>query len=80
MSSLNPPTLDGRVARVTDRIVAKSRETRARYLDLMEREADKHGGREAMGCSNLAHGFAAALEDKEAIATSRAQPRHRHRL
>jgi phosphogluconate dehydratase len=66
MSSLNPA-----VARVTERIVAKSRETRARYLDLMEREADRHGGREAMGCSNLAHGFAAALEDKEAIATSR---------
>jgi len=65
MSTLNPA-----VARVTDRIVAKSRGGRQRYLDLMEREADRHR-RDMMGCSNLAHGFAAALEDKEAIATSR---------
>src|SRR5690606_36567944 len=40
-------------------------------LDLMEREADKHGGREFLSCSNLAHGFAAALEDKPAIAAAR---------
>ncbi|MBV1690944.1 phosphogluconate dehydratase [Novosphingobium sp. G106] len=65
MSSLNAA-----VARVTDRIAARSRTGRQRYLDLMEREADRHR-REMMGCSNLAHGFAAALEDKEAIATSR---------
>ncbi|MBW8755529.1 MAG: phosphogluconate dehydratase [Sphingomonadales bacterium] len=71
MSSLDPPALNEAVARVTERIVAKSRTSRQRYLDLMEREADRHGGREAMGCSNLAHGFAAALEDKDAIAMSR---------
>ena len=66
MSTLNPA-----VARVTERIVARSRDSRGRYLDLMEREADKHGGREFLSCSNLAHGFAAALEDKPAIAAAR---------
>lgn len=63
--------LNSTVARVTERISGRSRNSRRRYLDLMEREAERHGGREAMGCSNLAHGFAAALEDKEAIAISR---------
>lgn len=71
MSTLNSPGLNGVVARVTERIVAKSRDGRQRYLDLMEREGDKHQGRDWMGCSNLAHGFAAALEDKESIAASR---------
>jgi len=66
MSSLNPA-----VARVTERIVARSATSRARYLDLMAREADKHGSRDFLSCSNLAHGFAAALEDKESIATGR---------
>jgi phosphogluconate dehydratase len=66
MSTLNPA-----VARVTERIAAKSRDSRTRYLDLMEREADKHGSRDFLSCSNLAHGFAAALEDKDSIATGR---------
>ncbi len=72
MSSLNPSTgLHPGVARVTDRIVARSRAGRQRYLDLMEREGEKHQGRGWMGCSNLAHGFAAALEDKDVIAGAR---------
>jgi phosphogluconate dehydratase len=66
MTELNPA-----VARVTERIAARSRDSRRRYLDLMEREGERHGDRGFMGCSNLAHGFAAALEDKESIATSR---------
>ncbi|MCC6826920.1 MAG: phosphogluconate dehydratase [Novosphingobium sp.] len=66
MTSLNPA-----VARVTERIVARSRDSRQRYLDLMDREADKHGNRGFLSCSNLAHGFAAALEDKAAIADVR---------
>jgi phosphogluconate dehydratase len=66
MSSLYPV-----VERVTQRIIEKSADSRRRYLDLMAREGDRHGGREFLSCSNLAHGFAAALEDKPAIATSR---------
>jgi phosphogluconate dehydratase len=66
MSSLNPT-----VARVTARIVEKSRDSRRRYLDLMAREGDRHGNREALSCSNLAHGFAGALEDQQTIAFTR---------
>ena len=64
-------TLHPTLARVTQRIIEKSRPSRQRYLDLMTREAGRHGDREFLSCSNLAHGFAAALEDKAAIATRR---------
>lgn len=62
MTKLHPA-----VERVTDRIVEKSRPGRQRYLDLMEREGERHQGRGWMGCSNLAHGFAAAEQDKPGI-------------
>ena len=67
MSKLHPA-----IERVTRRIVEKSQGSRRRYLELMAREGDKHGSRSALSCSNLAHGFAAAQEDKPAIAASRA--------
>ncbi len=59
------------IARVTDRIIAKSKDSRQRYLDMTQREGDKHGSRSFLSCSNLAHGFAAAEGDKDSIATSR---------
>ena len=62
MTELNPA-----VARVTERIIARSRDSRSRYLDLMDREGERFATREFMSCSNLAHGFAAALEDKHSI-------------
>jgi len=55
------------VERVTARIIERSRPGRTAYLELMEREADRHGNRDFLGCSNLAHGFAAAEGDKPAI-------------
>ncbi len=57
------PTL----ARVTDRIIEKSRASRRRYLDLIAAERDAGMGRPRLSCSNLAHGFAAALEDQQTI-------------
>ena len=42
MSTLHPT-----VERVTARVIEKSRETRRRYLDLMEREGERHGDRRA---------------------------------
>ena len=66
MSKLHPV-----IERVTARIIDKSRDGRQRYLDLIAREAEKFPGRGALSCSNLAHGFAAALEDKPAIAHGR---------
>ena len=59
------------IERVTGRIIDKSKDSRRRYLELIEREAEKFPGRGALSCSNLAHGFAAALEDKGAIAHGR---------
>ncbi|MBN8500169.1 MAG: phosphogluconate dehydratase [Sphingomonadales bacterium] len=66
MNDLHPA-----IARVTDRIIARSRDSRRRYLDLMEREAERFPNRGALSCSNLAHGFAAALDDKAAIKNGR---------
>jgi phosphogluconate dehydratase len=59
------------VARVTERVAARSSASRARYLALIEHEAERWATREHLTCSNLAHGFAAALEDKDHIAHSR---------
>ena len=59
------------LARVTERVIERSRGSRAAYLELMDREADKHGDRSFLSCSNLAHGFAAAEEDKDRIASAR---------
>jgi phosphogluconate dehydratase len=60
------------VEAVTARIVERSAESRARYLELVAREADKGLRREVLGCSNLAHGFAAAEEDQATIRAGRA--------
>ena len=67
MSKLHPI-----VERVTARIIDRSKDSRRRYLELMEREAEKFPNRGALSCSNLAHGFAAALDDKAAIKNGRA--------
>ncbi|MCL6250899.1 phosphogluconate dehydratase [Altererythrobacter sp. KTW20L] len=65
MSNLHPA-----LQRVTDRVIERSRASRAAYLSLMAEEADRHRDRNsALPCSNLAHGFAAAEEDKASIAT-----------
>ncbi len=66
MTNLHPA-----VERVTQRIIDKSKDSRRRYLELMEREGERHPDRGALSCSNLAHGFAASLEDKPAIASGR---------
>ncbi len=64
--------LNDTVQRVTARIAARSKDSRRRYLDLMDREAANHGSRQFLSCSNLAHGFAAAEGDKSAIAAGQA--------
>src|SRR3546814_5259033 len=59
MTDLHPT-----IARVTDRIIARSAERRAAYLDLMERQREAGTNRGILSCGNLAHGFAASGEDK----------------
>ncbi len=63
------PNLHPAIARVTDRIIERSRDGRHRYLELVAAQRDAGLNRSALSCSNLAHGFAAALEDKGAIKT-----------
>ena len=65
-------TLNPIVEAVTARIIARSRDSRGRYLDLVAREADKGLNRHNLGCSNLAHAFAAAEGDKPAIMAGKA--------
>ncbi len=66
MTKLHPA-----IERVTARIIEKSADSRRRYLELMDREAERFPNRNALSCSNLAHGFAAALDDKGAIKSGR---------
>jgi phosphogluconate dehydratase len=60
-------TLHPTIARVTQRIIERSRDGRRRYLDLIARERDAGMGRPRLSCSNLAHGFAGALEDQATL-------------
>ena len=53
-------TLHPRLAAVTDRIRQRSAATRADYLAHLEAARSKGPIRNALGCTNLAHGFAAA--------------------
>jgi phosphogluconate dehydratase len=62
MSEMHPT-----VASVTERIIDRSRPSRAAYLDLIKRQRVKGVNRDVLSCGNLAHGFAATGEDKAVI-------------
>jgi phosphogluconate dehydratase len=56
------------VSAVTERIIARSRPSRRRYLDKIEAAAANTPRRKALGCANIAHGFAACTTgDKNAL-------------
>ena len=58
---------------VTDRIIERSRESRAAYVAQMEAAAGRGPRRLSLSCGNLAHGFAACpASDKEAMKGARA--------
>ncbi|WP_128891904.1 phosphogluconate dehydratase [Erythrobacter sp. HKB08] len=59
------------IHRVTQRVIENSRGSRAAYLELMQREADNQPDRAQVSCSNLAHAYAGALEDQEALKANR---------
>ena len=65
-------TLDGRIAAVTDRIVARSTATRGPYLDRMRRLAEDGPRRAHLSCGNQAHAYAAMGADKDALVAARA--------
>ncbi|WP_062346882.1 phosphogluconate dehydratase [Novosphingobium sp. CCH12-A3] len=60
------------VERVTQRIIERSRPSRAAYLDLIKRSREQGLNRPQLSCGNLAHGFAASGEDKTLIKSGKA--------
>lgn len=63
--------LNDTVNRVTQRIIERSRPGRSAYLDLIERETDRAPEHKDIACSNLAHAFAGALDDQDAMKNRR---------
>ncbi len=66
MSNLNET-----IRRVTERVIERSRPSRSAYLELMERERTRAPEHKDVACSNLAHAFAGALEDQDAMKNQR---------
>ncbi len=64
---------------VTRRLVERSAETRAAYLDRVHTAAAQGTARGRLGCANFAHGFAASGADK-ARAPARGQAERRDRV
>lgn len=55
---------DQRILDITARIIERSKPTREPYLDRVKLATHKGPHRSKLGCTNLAHGFAASGEDK----------------
>ncbi|MEZ0073119.1 phosphogluconate dehydratase [Planotetraspora sp. GP83] len=66
------------IAQVTDRIRARSRDSRTAYLDRIGREGrelrERGPARGRLGCANLAHGFAAAAAEEKLDLRGTAKP------
>ena len=65
-------TLNTTVARVTDRIVARSKPTRDHYLARMAEATSNGPARAHLSCSGQAHAYAASGQDKDKLAASTA--------
>ena len=59
------------IARVTDRIRARSQDSRASYLEQMARAVAKGPVRAHLSCGNQAHAYAAMGAEKDALAAAR---------
>jgi phosphogluconate dehydratase len=58
------------ISAVTEKIVSRSKDSRALYLERMASQASRAPKRKSLGCANLAHGFAACgAHDKTALRT-----------
>ena len=67
---MNKPLHDT-IHAVTERVIENSRASRSAYLELMKREGDRRPEHKDIACSNLAHAFAGALEDQDAMKAGR---------
>jgi len=64
--------LDARIAKVTDRIIDRSRQARGQYLDRMRKLAEDGPRRAHLSCGNQAHAYAAMGQDKDSLVGDRA--------
>ncbi|WP_336985770.1 phosphogluconate dehydratase [Altererythrobacter aquiaggeris] len=64
MNELHPT-----LVKVTQRIIDKSRDSRRRYIETVERGLQNQPDRSSVSCSNLAHAFAGAQVDQLALKT-----------
>ncbi|MEP2781330.1 MAG: phosphogluconate dehydratase [Pseudoruegeria sp.] len=64
--------LDSTIAKVTDRIRARSQTTRTAYLERMRAAAEDGPRRAHLSCSGQAHAYAAMGDDKGALVAERA--------
>src|SRR3954452_665204 len=64
-TSEDPVSLHPAVTEVTERIVARSADTRDAYLERIRAAAATGPAREHLGCANLAHCFAACGADEK---------------
>jgi len=64
---MNMSTVAPNVEKVTERIIARSKDTRQAYLERINKLAAEPPHRRVMGCTNLAHAFAAAPEDDKIV-------------
>jgi phosphogluconate dehydratase len=64
--------LNDTVFQVTERIIARSRTARGKYLDKVARAQDAGVKRAHLACGNQAHAYAAMGEDKDALVAERA--------
>ncbi|WP_147124796.1 phosphogluconate dehydratase [Shimia ponticola] len=64
--------MNATLAKVTDRIIARSAEPRSRYLERMAQAASEGPRRAHLTCGNQAHAYAAMGADKDALVAERA--------
>ncbi|UWQ15721.1 phosphogluconate dehydratase [Aliiroseovarius sp. M344] len=65
-------TLNSDLLKVTERIVARSKDTRQTYLDKITRAAEDGPRRAHLSCSGQAHAYAGAGQDQDRLAEGRA--------
>ncbi|MFT5690768.1 MAG: phosphogluconate dehydratase [Oceanicoccus sp.] len=65
--------MNARVIEVTERIIERSRDSRAEYLDKIDSARNNGASRARLSCGNIAHAYAASEEqDKSVLAVDRA--------
>ncbi|KQW82901.1 phosphogluconate dehydratase [Brevundimonas sp. Root1279] len=69
-----PPPLHPTIARVTERIIERSRQTRADYLRRMDAALQNTPGRAKLSCANWAHAFAGQTVADKLTAMGGKQP------